>query len=162
MIRFKLPKWLSPKLAAASVPVEEVPDTVYDPSDAQLVLEAPDAAIEARPPNVTLVRTMVEAAIDQAWGPSSGQAAYHARQIMKHGLTEDLTTFVDFIWTQTGQEPTEASIREMLPHVRSFRGQGITAEGGRNLMNFGRRYMTDERCEELLGSLVLDRTYGDM
>ena len=38
----------------------------------------------------------------------------------------------------------------MLPHVRRFRGQGITAEGGSNLMNFGKHYMSDERCEQLL------------
>jgi hypothetical protein len=96
---------------------------------------------------------MVEAAIDQAWGPSSGQAAYHARQIMKLGLADDLTSYVYFQWARTGQEPTEASIREMLPRVRKFRGQGITDECGSNLMNFGRRYMTDERCEELLCSV---------
>ena len=76
------------------------------------------------------------------------------RQIMKHGLSEDLTTFVDFMWAQTGQEPSEGSIREMLPHVRRFRGQGITAEGGSNLMNLGRRYMTDERCKRLQHSLA--------
>ena len=37
--------------------------------------------------------------------------------------------------------------------MRRFRGQGITAEGGSNLMNFGKRYMADERCEELLCSV---------
>jgi hypothetical protein len=41
-----------------------------------------------------LVRSLVEASVDQAWGPSSGQNAYHMRQIMKHGLTEDLLAFV--------------------------------------------------------------------
>ena len=46
--------------------------------------------------------------------------------------------------------PTVSSIREMLPYVRRLRGQGITVEGGSNLMNFGRRYTTDERFDELL------------
>jgi|GEM_PF-7129684 len=49
--------------------------------------------------------------------------------------------------------PTVSSIRELLPRVQRFRGRGISAEGGSNLMNFGRRYMTDERCEELLCSV---------
>ena len=34
--------------------------------------------------------------------------------------------------------------------MRRFRGQGITVEGESNLMNFGRRYTTDERFDELL------------
>jgi hypothetical protein len=72
---------------------------------------------------------------------------------MKHGLADDLTSYVYFQWARTGQEPTEASIRELLPHVQRFRGRGITAEGGSNLMNFDRRYMTDERFEELLCSV---------
>jgi len=76
------------------------------------------------------------------------------RQIMKHGLSEDLTTFVDFMWAQTGQEPTETSIREMLPHVRRFRGEGIKADYGISITNLGRRYMTDERCERLQHSLA--------
>ena len=54
---------------------------------------------------------------------------------------------------QTGQVPTESSIHEMLPLVRKFRVQGIKGEWGTNLMNFGRRYMAEERCMELLGSL---------
>jgi hypothetical protein len=155
MIRFALPKWLSPKPASAGVSVKELPDTADDPSDEPLVLEPPEQKAGVSPnTDRSLVRAIVEASVDQASGPSSGQAAYHMRQILKHGLSEDLTTFVDFMWAQTGQEPTEASIREMLPHVRRFRGQGITAEGGSNLMNFGRRYMTDERCEQLLRSLA--------
>ncbi len=54
---------------------------------------------------------------------------------------------------QTGQAQTESSIREMLPLIRSFRGQCAKGEWGTNLMNLGRRYMTEERCKELLGSL---------
>jgi hypothetical protein len=54
---------------------------------------------------------------------------------------------------QTGQVSTGSSIHEMLPLVRKFRVQGIKGEWGINLMNFGRRYMTEERCMELLGSL---------
>jgi hypothetical protein len=100
-----------------------------------------------------LVRTLVEASVDQVWGPSTGQTAYHVRQIMKYGLTEDLLAFVHTHQAQTGQVPTESSIREMLPLVRSFRGQGIKGERGTNLMNLGRRYMTEERCKELLDSL---------
>ena len=72
---------------------------------------------------------------------------------MKHGLTEDLLTFVHTHRAQTGQVPTEPSIREMLPLVGKFRVQGIKDEWGTNLMNLGRRYMTEERCMELLGSL---------
>ena len=154
MIRFTLPKWLSSRLGPAGAPVEETPEIGGGPSDEPLVLDAPNAPVEPRRPTVSaLVRTMVEAAIDQAWGPSSGMAAYHARQIMKHGLADDLISYVYFQWARTGQEPTEASIRELLPHVQRFRGRGITAEGGSNLMNFGRRYMADERCEELLCSV---------
>lgn len=154
MIRFILPKWLSPKPVAASVPAEDLPDIVDSLSDAPLILEPPEQKAGVSPTtDRALVRAIVEASVDQASGPSSGQAAYHMRQILKHGLTEDLTTFVDFMWAQTGQEPTEASIREMLPHVRRFRGEGIKAEGGSNLMNFGRRYMIDERCEQLLRSM---------
>ncbi len=100
-----------------------------------------------------LVRFLVEVSVDQAWGPSSGQAAYHVRQIMKHGLTEDLLAFVHTHRAQTGQAPTETSIREMLPLVRKFRVQGIKGEWGTNLMNFGRRYMTEERCVELFRSM---------
>lgn len=154
MIRFTLPKWLSPKSVAASVPAEEVPDIVDAPLDEPLVLEPPEQAAGARSPtDPAMVRAIVEASVDQASGPSSGQAAYHIRHILKHGLTEDLTAFANFMWAQTGQEPSEASIREMLPHVRRFSGHGITAEGGSNLMNLGQRYMTDERCEQLLRSL---------
>jgi hypothetical protein len=155
MIRFALPKWVSPTAASAGVSVKELPDTADDLPDEPLVLEPPEQKAGVSPTtDRALVRAIVEASVDQASGPSSGQAAYHMRQILKHGLSEDLTTFVDFMWAQTGQEPTEASIREMLPHVRRFRGQGITAEGGSNLMNFGRRHMTDERCEQLLRSLA--------
>jgi hypothetical protein len=100
-----------------------------------------------------LVRSLVEASVDQEWSPSSGQAAYHVRQIMKHGLTEDLLAFVHTHRAQTGQVPTESSIREMLPPVQKFRVQGIKGECGTNLMNLGRRYMTEERCKVLLGSL---------
>ena len=154
MTRFTLSKWLSWRLGPASAPVEETPDIAGGPSDEPPVLDAPNAPVEPRRPTVSaLVRTMVAAAIDQAWGPSSGMAAYHARQIMKLGLADDLTSYVYFQWARTGQEPTEASIRELLPHVQRFRGRGITAEGGSNLMNFGRRYMADERCEELLCSV---------
>jgi hypothetical protein len=154
MIRFTLPKWLSPKSVAASVPAEEVPDIVDSLSDAPLILEPPDQAAGARSPtDPAMVRAIVEASIDQASGPSSGQAAYHIRQMLKHGLTEDLTTVVDFMWAQTGQDPTEASIREMLPHVRRFRGEGIKAAYGPSITNLGRRYMTDERCKELLRSI---------
>lgn len=102
-----------------------------------------------------LVRTHVEASVDQVWGPATGQTAYHVRQIMKYGLTEDLLAFVHTHWAQTGQVPTEASVREMLPLVRRFRQQGLKDERGTNLMNLGRRYMTDERCLELLSSLDL-------
>jgi hypothetical protein len=159
MIRFTLPKWLSPKSVAASVPAEEVPDIVDGPSDEPpnlepLILEPPEQAPGARSPtDPAMVRAIVKASIDQASGPSSGQAAYHIRQMLKHGLTEDLTTFVDFMWAQTGQDPTEASIREMLPHVRRFRGEGIKADYGPSITNLGRRYMTDERCKELLRSI---------
>lgn len=100
-----------------------------------------------------LLRSLVEASVDQAWGPSSGQNAYHMRQIMKHGLTEDLLAFVHIHRAQTGQVPTEAAIREMLPLVRRFRGQCTKDEWGTNLTNLGRRYMTEERCKELLASL---------
>lgn len=155
MIRFTLPKWLSPKSVAASVPAEEVPDIVAGPSEDSLILEPPAQAAGARShTDPAMVRAIVEASVDQASGPFSGQAAYHIRQILKHGLTEDLTTFANFMWVQTGQEPSEASIREMLPHVRSFRGEGIKADHGLSITNLGRRYMTDERCEQLLRSLV--------
>ena len=154
MIRFTLLKWVSPKPASAGVSVKELPDTVDDLPDEPLVLEPPEQKAGVSPTtDRALVREIVEASVDQASGPSSGQAAYHMRQILKHGLSEDLTTFVDFMWAQTGQEPTEASIREWLPQVRRFRGQGITSDGGSNLMNFGLRYMTDERCEQLLRSM---------
>ncbi|WP_353200106.1 hypothetical protein [Sandarakinorhabdus sp.] len=151
MIRFTLRNWLSPKLASAGVPAEEAPDTVDDPSDEPLVLEPPEQKAEVSlTTDRALVRAIVEASVDQA----SGQAAYHMRQILKSGLTEDLTAFVDFMWAQTGQEPTEASIREMLPHVRRFRGDGIKADYGLSITNLGRRYMTDERCKRLQHSLA--------
>ena len=162
MIRFRLPNWLSPKPASAGVSVKELPDTADDLPDEPLVLEPPEQKAGVSPTtDRALVRAIVEASVDRASGPSSGQAAYHVRQILKHGLSEDLTTFVDFMWAQTGREPTEASIREWLPHVRRFRGQGITSEGGSNLMNFGRRYMTDERCNALAVSLVSKSAAAD-
>ena len=155
MIRFRLPKWLSPKPSSAGVSVKELPDTVDDLPDEPLVLEPPEQKAGVSPTtDRALVREIVEASVDQANGPSSGQAAYHMRQILKHGLSEDLTTFVDFMWARTGQEPTEASIREMLPHVRRFRGEGIKADDGLSITNLGRRYMTDERCEQLLRALA--------
>jgi len=154
MIRFRLPKWLSPKPVAAGASVKGLPDTADDLPDEPLVLEPPEQKAGVSPTtDRALVRAIVEASVDHASGPSSGLAAYHMRQILKHGLTEDLTTFANFMWAQTGQEPTEGSIREMLLHVRRFRGEGIKADYGLSITNLGRRYMTDERCEQLLRSM---------
>lgn len=45
------------------------------------------------------------------------------RFIMTHGLTEDLTAYANFMWAQASREPSEASIREMLPLVLTVKGR---------------------------------------
>ena len=83
MIRFTLPKWLSPKPGAVGVLSEQAQDSSELSSEELLVLEPPKQKAEAEPPATSaLARNIVDASIDHAYKPSSGQTAHHVRRIM--------------------------------------------------------------------------------